>query len=124
MTDTKPKIYIAGPMRGRHRFNYPTFNDYAAIFRRNGWHVENPAEIGEAYGTPEQINADPAILAAVMAAEIHALETCDVILLLDDWETSVGAKKELAAALAAGLEVRLASSPRPLLIPPERRAEP
>ena len=42
----KPKIYIAGPMRGLPDFNYPKFNYYAAIYRSVGWEVENPAEIG------------------------------------------------------------------------------
>ena len=116
----KPKIYIAGPMRGLPDFNYPTFNHYAQAHRNVGWDVENPAEIGERYGTPEQINADPAMLAAVMAADLHALETCDVIVLLKGWQKSVGAKKELHAALSAGLEVRLASDAPSIFDPPER----
>lgn len=104
----KPKIYIAGPMRGLPDFNYPTFNHYAQAHRNVGWDVENPAEIGERYGTPEQINADPAMLAAVMAADLHALETCDAVFLLDGWHKSVGARKELAAALRCGLKIYLA----------------
>lgn len=104
----KPKIYIAGPMRGKHDFNYPAFRDWAKLHRDVGWEVENPAEIGAAYGTPEQINADPALLAAVMAAEIHALETCDAIYLLDGWQNSEGARKELATAIAYGLKIYLA----------------
>ena len=58
--------------------------------------------------TPEQINADPALLAAVMAAELHALETCDAIYLLDGWHKSEGARKELATAIAYGLKIYLA----------------
>ena len=95
-------------MRGLPDFNYPEFNDYALIFRAFGWHVENPAEIGAKYGTPERINADPAMLAAVMAADLHALETCDAVFLLDGWHKSVGARKELAAALRCGLKIYLA----------------
>ena len=116
----KPRIYIVGPMRGLPDFNYPAFNNYATVYRQVGCEVENPAEIGAKYGTPEQINADPALLAAVMAAEIHALETCDAILLLDGWQNSVGAKKELAAALAAGLKIYLAPT---VFIPLVRRDE-
>lgn len=120
MKERKPRIYIAGPMRGLPDFNYPAFNDYALLFRAFGWHVENPAEIGAKYGTPERINNDRAMLAAVMAAEIHALETCDVIVLLEGWQKSVGAKKELHAALSAGLEVRLARDAPSIFDPPER----
>ena len=104
----KPKIYIAGPMRGLPNFNYPKFNDYAKAHRAAGWDVVNPVEIGANYGTPEQINADPALLAAVMAAEIHALETCDAIYLLDGWQNSEGARKELAVAIAYHLKILLA----------------
>lgn len=115
----KPKIYIAGPMRGKHAFNYPAFNYWAKLHRDVGWEVENPAEIGAGYGTPKQINADTALLAAVVAAELHALETCDAIFLLPGWENSVGARKELAAALACGLKINLA----PVVEIPMVRAE-
>ena len=101
----KPKIYIAGPMRGLPDFNYPAFNDCAEAHRAVGWDVVNPVEIGADYGTPEQINADPCLLAAVMAADIKALKTCEAIFLLNGWENSRGAKMELAAALAEGFEV-------------------
>lgn len=104
----KPKIYIAGPMRGLPNFNYPKFNDYAESHRAVGWDVVNPVEIGAGYGTPEQINSDPALLAAVMAAEIHALETCDAIYLLDGWHKSEGALKELATAISYRLKIYLA----------------
>jgi len=104
----KPKIYIAGPMRGLPDFNYPTFNQYAQAHRNVGWDVANPVEIGADYGTPEQINADPALLAAVVEAELHALETCDAIYLLDGWQNSEGARMELATAIAYGLKIYLA----------------
>ena len=108
MKTKRPKIYIAGPMRGLPDFNYSTFNDWAHILRDFDWDVVNPVEIGAAYGTPEQINADTALLAAVMAAELHALETCDAIYLLDGWHKSEGARKELATAIAYGLKIYLA----------------
>lgn len=42
---------------------------------------------------------------AVMDADLAAVRSCDAICLLRGWETSRGAKKELAEALAHGLEV-------------------
>ena len=104
----KPKVYIAGPMRGLPDFNYPAFRFAASILRAEGWHVENPAEIGEGFGTPEQINADPALLAAVMAADLHALKKCDAVYLLPGWEKSIGAKKELYTALDLRLDLHVA----------------
>lgn len=117
----KPRIYIAGPMRGLPDFNYPAFNDYATVHRQVGWDVANPVEIGAGYGTPEQIDADPALLAAVMAAELHALETCDAIYLLNGWQNSEGARKELATAIAYGLKIYLAPV---VYIPLMRKATP
>ena len=108
MKKKTPKVYIAGPMRGLPDFNYPKFNDYAAIYRSVGWEVENPAEIGAKFGTPEQINADDALLAEVMAADLHALADCDAIFLLQDWNKSSGARREMAAAIANGLKILLA----------------
>ena len=116
----KPKIYIAGPMRGLPDFNYLEFNNCAVAHRTVGWDVVNPVEIGADFGTPDQINADPALLAAVMAAEIHALETCDAIYLLNGWQNSEGARKELATAIAYGLKIYLA----PVVYIPLIRCEP
>ena len=55
-----------------------------------------------------------------MAAEIHALETCDAIYLLDGWHKSEGARKELATAIAYGLKIYLA----PVVYIPLIRREP
>lgn len=44
------RIYIAGPMTGLPDFNFPAFNDMAAILRGLGYHVENPAEHGVVEG--------------------------------------------------------------------------
>ena len=101
----KPKIYIAGPMRGWPNFNYPTFHFYAARAREAGFAVVNPAEIGAQFGTPEEINGNHALLAAVVAAELHALDTCNAICLLPGWEKSEGARRELARALQLGLPI-------------------
>lgn len=101
----KPKVYIAGPMRGLPDFNYPTFNFYAERAREAGFAVVNPAEIGAQFGTPEEINGNRALLAAVVAAELHALDTCNAICLLPGWEKSDGAKRELARALQLGLSI-------------------
>ena len=120
----KPKIYIAGPMRGLPNFNYPAFHYYAKAHRDVGWDVENPAEIGAKYGTPEQINADPATLAAVIAADLIALETCDAVFLLDGWQNSSGARTELAAALHYGLKINIAPNVEIPLIRREQEAEP
>ena len=42
---------------------------------------------------------------AVMDADLAAVRSCDAIYLLRGWESSRGAKKEFAEALAHGLQV-------------------
>lgn len=102
------KIYIAGPMTGLPGFNYAAFGKAAAKLRAEGiWEVVSPAEIGNQYGAPETINADPKLLAAVVAAETHALAKCEAIYLLPCWNKSVGARRELAQAIENGAEIVL-----------------
>ena len=55
-----------------------------------------------------------------MAAEIHALETCDAIYLLKGWHKSEGAQKELATAISYRLKIYLA----PVVYIPLIRREP
>lgn len=100
------KIYIAGPMTGLPGFNYAAFDKAAAKLRAEGiWEVVSPAEIGNRYGDPEAINADPKLLAAVVAAETHALAECEAIYLLPCWNKSAGARRELAQAIENGAEI-------------------
>lgn len=103
----KKSIYLAGPMTGIRNFNYPAFYRTADILRRRGWDVVNPAELGDAIGTPEDINSNPRMLATLMRIELHAIADCDAIALMTDWHKSVGAKKELELALKLNKEVIL-----------------
>ena len=102
---TGRRIYIAGPMTGVPRFNRPRFEEAARILRVQGWTVENPAEIGAAFGSDNTIVTTPGMLDAVIEAELAALAKCDAIYLLAGWEESRGAKRELWLALEKGLEV-------------------
>ncbi len=54
----------------------------------------------------KEIDEHSALIArAVMDADLAAVRSCDAIYLLRGWESSRGAKKELAEALAHGLQV-------------------
>ncbi|MBO7207094.1 MAG: DUF4406 domain-containing protein [Kiritimatiellae bacterium] len=98
-------VYIAGPMRGIPGFNYPLFNDVAKALRQTGYQVINPAEIGDYFGNPEDLEKDKRLLDLVMSIELLCVIKCDAICLLQGWETSKGARAELAAALEHNLEV-------------------
>ncbi len=81
-----PKIYIAGPMTGRHEHNYPAFHAAAAKLRGDGYTVINPAELhGNDFGKPWDW---------YLRRDIAALVECDGIALLPDWASSRGASLE------------------------------
>ena len=102
----KRVVYIAGPMRGLPESNYPQFEIVARFLRSEGWDVCSPVEIGSAFGTEAELDANPVRLAVAMEAERDALRTsCDAILLLPGWERSKGTRAELIIALEKNLEI-------------------
>ena len=105
------KIYISGPMTGIKDFNYPKFRHIADLLRSSGFSVVSPVEIGDKYGSPEELDADRAKLAIVINEELSEIKYCHGIFLLDGWEDSIGAKVELIHALEHGLKVRTERTP-------------
>ena len=101
------RIYIAGPMTGIARWNRPTFVKAARKLRGLGWEVTSPVEISDAFGSQNTIVTTPGMLDAVIEAELEALARCDAIYLLEGWEKSRGAKRELWLALEKGLDVKV-----------------
>lgn len=110
------RMYLAGPMRGHALFNFPAFDAVSAIFRNYGIDVVSPADISR------QDGFDPATLPedydwsqlpdfldfdTLIEHDLRALSTCDSIALLPGWNTSQGARMELAKALELGLDVHL-----------------
>jgi uncharacterized protein DUF4406 len=93
-------IYVAGPMRGYPDLNFPAFHDAADRFRRAGWTVRNPVEIGrEAFGpNPEAVQPRE-----FLRADIRVLVDCQAIAVLPGWEHSTGARCEAAIARSLGL---------------------
>jgi Domain of unknown function (DUF4406) len=90
------RIYIAGPMSGLPDLNYPYFNLVAAALRRQGHHVENPAE------NPESFSKS---WTDCMRMAVRQLATCDTVVLLHNWELSKGACIEHRLAHDLGLKV-------------------
>lgn len=93
------RIYIAGPMTGLPDFNFPAFNDMAAILRGLGYHVENPAEHGVVEG---------AEWADYLRHDIARLATCEALVLLPGWPWSRGALLEVHIAKALGIQIMFA----------------
>lgn len=90
-----PRVYIAGPMRGKPDLNFPEFNRVAAEWRAAGFEVINPAELdGGDVSQP---------FSYYIKRDIQALLTCDAIVLLKGWSDSQGARVEQNVAEACGL---------------------
>lgn len=103
---TSPKrAYLAGPMRGYHRYNFPLFHHVTHVLRGKGWEIVSPAELDEDLGfNPDLSLKDNGFdLHEAMRRDIEALLTCDSIILLPDWRNSPGACLELEVARAVGL---------------------
>ena len=102
----RKRIYIAGPMRGYDELNMPAFKRaYFAL--TPDWNVESPVFIGDGFGTPAEIEANPDLLRRLMELELAVVKSCDAIYLLRGWEKSAGARAELRVALDHNLEIIL-----------------
>lgn len=112
------KIYLAGPMRGIPKFNFPAFNKAAAKLREDGYEVFNPAEKDiERLGadiSKYNRNGSEAVAMRKFGFDLRvALQDdltficreADAIAMLPGWEYSKGATAEKAVAEALGLEV-------------------
>ena len=103
------RIFLSGPMTGLPDFNYPNFNNTAAILRSHGHTVLNPAENCNGRKDLEHSEYLKYSLSQVVCAEAIAM--------LPGWEISKGATLELSVAQAIGLkayEVQFAGYLTPL----------
>ena len=107
-------LYLAGPMSGVPKFNYPLFESAADHLRSLGYSIVSPAELDDAevyaYGMQsttgnleEQTAATGQSWGDFLARDLKLLvDKCDGIVLLNKWERSKGARQELFTALNLG----------------------
>lgn len=117
----KKRIYISGPMTGFPDHNIPAFNAAAKRLRAEGHFVINPVDLSSLFGTPEELSdsfaayydpsgcsgEDDGIAENVMAADLAAVRSCNAIYLLNGWENSKGALKEVHVAIEHKLQIIL-----------------
>src|ERR1700676_2015282 len=99
------KIYLAGPMRGYPKFNFPAFDHYAAELRAQGHEVFSPAEKGlEKHAEANQESL--AFRRAVFALDADWIaNNADAVAMMPRWVESRGAFAEWALANAIGLPI-------------------
>ena len=88
-------IYIAGPMRGIPKYNFPAFDAAAERLYNEGWDAVNPADLDRALGfDPEDFPADfdwtsldsGLSLKDIVKKDLDAIQQCDAIFMLAGWE--------------------------------------
>ncbi len=99
------RCYIAGPMRGVPKYNFPAFFAAEKALRDQGWEVENPARMdveldGLDPDDPKPITMD---IQHYLKRDLPAIERSEAIVLLTGWTGSDGVTKhELPYALELG----------------------
>jgi hypothetical protein len=90
-------IYLSGPMTGYPDFNYPAFRKAANIFRAQGLEVFDPSECFDGDQTLSK--------ETYMREDITAVLKATLVVTLDGWEESSGARLEVEVAKAIGVPV-------------------
>ena len=110
-------VYIAGPMRGYARWNFPAFDLATDIWSREGFKVISPAAVDRAMGfdpdgPAEQV--DEAFIRRALARDAAFVCESDAVAVLPGWFNSKGARAEVALARAIGMPIFDALTGRPV----------
>jgi hypothetical protein len=101
-------------MTGYDCFNFPAFDQAAALGRSLGYRVFNPAEHDRSLGfDPTKNTFDGFDIRAAQLWDLNAITRSDFIALLPGWENSRGAKVEKAVAEWLGVNVLDATTFQP-----------
>lgn len=102
------KVYIAGPMRGHYRFNFPAFDAAKSELESGGHVVVSPADLDREAGFDETSYPDDYdwtdlqkigfSLVDAIERDVEAIKACDAIYMLNGWDKSKGATAEKALA--------------------------
>lgn len=99
--------YLAGPMRGYPKYNFPRFAAAARFLRNRGLSIVSPHELDLETGfDPEHDTAEAGpTLIGMLKRDMLAVLDSDGVIVLEGWQDSRGATTEVSLAIAAGLPV-------------------
>lgn len=105
-----PTIYLAGPMTGIPKYNFPAFDQAAADLRGVGHTVVSPHEAKlpcGCFGGPTTCGGPEHIWSDYLRNDLLLLlQQATAVALLPGWETSRGASLERDVAEKLGMDVR------------------
>lgn len=117
---SKRIIYLAGPMSGIPRFNFPAFDDATRLLRSAGWEVRSPAELDGPdrewiMASPDGILPSDRPWQEFLARDVALVSRKDThgVVVLPGWEASRGANLEVCVARALGKPVYWYAPNRP-----------
>jgi Domain of unknown function (DUF6378)/Domain of unknown function (DUF4406) len=100
MATTKSNLfYLSGPMTGYDDYNFPKFHEVANRLRKSGYSVFNPAESFEG-----RTDLD---WTTYMEHDYEAILDSSAVMVMEDWESSIGCIMELLVAVSTGKNVFL-----------------
>tara|TARA_B110000495_G_C22954030_1_gene558810 strand:+ start:46 stop:363 length:318 start_codon:yes stop_codon:yes gene_type:complete len=101
---TRLKLYIAGPMRGHTNFNRVAFFRAERKLSNKGiYDIINPVHYDMEIGVTKENFEEK--LRDCLSKDCQDVCQCDVIYMLQGWETSLGARAEHALAVALSLTI-------------------
>jgi hypothetical protein len=109
----QPKIYIAGPMSYVPRFNFPAFDEAAALLRRHGIDAVSPAELDDPEDRKRAMASEDGMPGSsngtwgdYIARDVKLIADSGVtgIAFLSGWQRSRGAKLEAFIGILCGLD--------------------
>lgn len=99
------RAYIAGPMRGYERYNFPAFDTARDWMLANGWEPVNPADLDREIGVSGFTEDLPdGFIFDALRRDFTAICTCEGMVLLPGWEKSSGARAERFVGQHIGLK--------------------
>ena len=98
-------VYLAGPMRGHEKFNFPAFDSARDKLLLKGWNVVSPADIDRAAGIGDVDDPKPFVYRDLFAMLLVASNRGSIAM-LPGWEKSTGATSEFFLARWLGLKIR------------------